>query len=344
MMRGVIYVRITLKDIAKATDLSVTTVSLALNNKGSRITDETREKVLKTAKELGYRSNQMAIDLQKGSTNTLGLIVPDISNDFYATFAKGVEEICRGNNWVLILCNSDNQISREIEYIDFLYRKNVDGIILASAPDDEDLANESLKCLAEMNIPHVLLDFTGTEKGNIVTGDHFTGGYAATEHLIKLGHKKIACLTGPLFLEGVKSKLRGYQEALRENGLYFDETLVYECDYTYEKGIAISEEMTLSDFTAVFAFNDLMALAFCNTARSKGYMVPDNYSVVGYDDVFFSKLMTPSLTTMGQKFQQMGREAAKILIDFSKHETKERVIKWFTPQLIVRESTTFLIN
>ena len=201
--------RVTLKDIAKATGLSVTTVSLVLNNKESRLSEETRKKVFETAQRLGYRSNQMAIDLQKGSSSTLGLIVPDISNDFYSTFSKGVEEICRKNNWTLILNNSDNLISREIEYIDFLYRKNVDGIILASAPDDAELANQSLKSLANLKIPHVILDFTGTDKGNVVAGDHFVGGFQATEHLIKLGHKKIACLTGPLFLEGVKSKLRG---------------------------------------------------------------------------------------------------------------------------------------
>ena len=331
--------RVTMKDIAEATGTSVPTVSLILSGKPFRVSEETRQKVLKTAEDMHYVRNQSASDLRHGSNNTMGLIVPDIANDFYSTFAKGVERACRDAGWSLLLNDSDNQSSREAEYIELMYSKNVEGIILANAAGEEREVLRNMRLLSEKRIPHVLMDFSGTEDSDVVAGDHLKGGRVATEYLIRLGHERIACITGPHYLEGSKSRLEGYKQALTDNGLQYDESLIFEGDYTYGRALEIARMLDWSKFTAVFAFNDLMALAVCNAAQEMGYSVPEHCSVIGYDDMFFSGLMSPGLTTMKQPLKQMGVEAVQMLIDHVHNPKRERNISVHVPQLVVRSST-----
>ncbi len=331
--------RVTMKDIARETGTSVPTVSLILSGKPFRVSEETRQKVLKAAEDMHYVRNRAASDLRMGVNNTIGLIVPDISNDFYSTFAKGVERECRERGWGVMLNNSDNQPTREREYIELMYGKNVEGIILASAAGDESQETDNMNVLSKRGIPHVMLDFSGEGNADVVTGDHLAGGRTATEYLIRLGHKRIACITGPQYLEGSRSRLEGYRQALESNGLIFDSNLVFEGDYTYDTAVEVSRMMDWNGFTAVFAFNDLMALAVCNVASEMGYSVPGDYSVIGYDDMFFSGLMNPGLTTMSQPLQQMGREAAEMLIRRVREPKVERMVKVHVPKLVVRSST-----
>lgn len=331
--------RVTMKDIARETGTSVPTVSLILSGKPFRVSEETRQKVLKAAEDMHYVRNRAASDLRMGVNNTIGLIVPDISNDFYSTFAKGVERECRERGWGVILNNSDNQPTREREYIELMYGKNVEGIILASAAGDESQETDNMNVLSKRGIPYVMLDFSGEGNADVVTGDHLAGGRTATEYLIRLGHKRIACITGPQYLEGSRSRLEGYRQALESNGLIFDSNLVFEGDYTYDTTVEVSRMMDWNGFTAVFAFNDLMALAVCNVASEMGYSVPGDYSVIGYDDMFFSGLMNPGLTTMSQPLQQMGREAAEMLIRRVREPKVERMVKVHVPKLVVRSST-----
>jgi LacI family transcriptional regulator len=340
MRREVLEMRVTMKDIARETGTSVPTVSLILSGKPFRVSEETRQKVLKAAEDMHYVRNRAASDLRMGVNNTIGLIVPDISNDFYSTFAKGVERECREQGWGVMLNNSDNQPTREREYIELMYGKNVEGIILASAAGDEAQEIDNMNVLSERGIPHVMLDLSGEDgRSDVVTGDHHAGGRTATEYLIRLGHRNIACITGPQYLEGSRSRLEGYRQALESNGLAFDPDLIFEGDYTYDTAVEISRMMDWGKFTAVFAFNDLMALAVCNVASEMGYSVPEDYSVVGYDDVFFSGLMNPGLTTMSQPLQQMGREAAEMLIRRVRDPKSERMVKIHVPKLVVRSST-----
>ncbi len=334
--------RVTIKDIAKKTGYSVSTVSIALNKKEFRLPQKTRDEILKTAKEMGYVRNQTAISLRKKRSNTIGLIIPDIRNDFYATFAKGCEQTCSENGWGLIITNSDNHQEKESRYIDMLYQKNVAGIIMARASLYNEKPIDTFGQLKKLKIPHVLLDFSGTSVSNVVSSDHELGGYLVTKHLLKLGHRKIACITGDLSLEGAKSRLNGYQKALQEAGIAYDKRLIYESDYTFETTREVVKKMDLGGFTAVFAFNDLMALAFENYVRENGYQVPRDFSVAGYDNTAISKIMYPSLTTVDQSVQKMGASASNILMD--PDVENGRVIKEFTPHLILRESTAQVKN
>lgn len=329
--------RVTIKDIAKKTGYSVSTVSIALNKKPFRLPEKTRTDILNAAKELGYVGNQTAINLRKQQTKTLGLIIPDIRNDFYATFAKGAENFCSSKGWSLIISNSDNNQEKERKYIDLLYRQNIAGIIMARALKYSDQPLDNFTHLAELNIPNVLLDFSGSETSSVVSGNQELGGYIVGKYLIHLGHTKIACITGDLHLEGAVSRLKGLERALNENGLSINEKLIYESDYTFDTTLNVVPKMEMNNFTAVFAFNDLMALAFINYAKKLGYNVPKDYSVVGYDNTNISQIMYPSLTTVDQSVYDMGVEATKILIN--KNTREKKTVKIFDPKLIVRNST-----
>ncbi|GEO69266.1 LacI family DNA-binding transcriptional regulator [Levilactobacillus acidifarinae] len=331
--------RVTIKDIAKETGLAPSTVSMILNKKSFRVSDATRKRVLETADRLGYVSNKMAVNLQKQITTNIGLIVPDIRNDFYASFAKGAEQKCRENNWGLLIANSDNNQQREEEYINSFYQQNVSGIIMARATQGENIGETSFIKMKKLGITHVLLDFSGTDVSNVVAGNHFRGGYVATSHLIDLGHRKIACITGDLRLEGAQTRLAGYKQALLDHHLNFDSQLVFESDYTYENTMKIVKQMNLNKFTGVFAFNDLMALAFINYAKAQNYTVPIDFSVIGYDDIFLTQIMHPQLTTMQQPILKMGSDAASIIIKNPIFSGK-RHIKKYEPILIKRETTS----
>lgn len=333
--------RPTIKDIAAKTGLSVTTVSLVLNNKPSRISAETRELVFKTAKELKYRPNQAAVLLRSGESKTIGLIVPDIRNDFYGNLAKGVEDYCQQHDQAVILCNSTNSYEREREHLNILDSKGVDGIILTlSATGSLETTQKTIDKLTNSGIPFVMFDRSVVSvKSNIVSGDHFHGGYLATQHLLDLGHTKIACITGPSYLEGSASRFAGYQQALEERGIALDQSLVVASDYSFEGGFDAFDALYKKDFSAVFAFNDMMAFGALKNMESKGIRVPEDLSLVGYDDVFFSQIVNPPLTTIHQPAYEIGMQSAKVLLDINAGTVAPPYLKIYKPQLIVRGST-----
>lgn len=328
--------RVTIKDIAKKTGYSVSTVSIAINKKPFRLPEQTRQDILRAAKEMGYVGNQTAINLRQKKNNVLGLIIPDIRNDFYASFAKGAEDFCSNHGWALIISSTDNNQENEKKYIDLLYKQNTAGIILAKSLKESQFKMDNYAHLADFGIPNVLLDFSGSKTSNVVSGNQELGGYLVGQYLLRLGHRKIACITGNLKLEGAASRLRGFKKSLDEKGIVLDQSLIYESDYTFETTSKIVEQMQMDDFTAVFAFNDLMALAFVNHAHALGYNIPNDFSVVGYDNTNISQIMFPSLTTVDQSVMEMGKEAAKILINY--RPDHGRIVKTFTPHLIVRNS------
>lgn len=329
--------RTTIKDIAAATGLSVTTVSLVLNDRPSGIPQTTKDRVFKAAKEMDYRPNQLAVGLVKKRTNTIGLLVPDIRNSFYSAIAKGAEDICRKTGWNMMLCNTGNKHKREQEYIKVLSSKGVDGIILGmSADGDNDKVSESCKLLKEQGIPYILLDRTA--RGSAVVVDHEKGGYLAAKHLLELGHRKIACITGSAYLQGSVSRLEGFRRAMREEGAPVDETLIVEGDYTQQGGEQGVDKLRGRDYTALFAFNDMMAYGAYKALRAEGLHVPDDVSVVGYDDIFFSEILETPLTTVRQPNDEIGAAAGELLIDIITNKIKSKIIE-FEPKLIVRKST-----
>ncbi|MBS6396867.1 MAG: LacI family DNA-binding transcriptional regulator [Clostridiales bacterium] len=334
--------KVTLKDIAHEVGLSPTTVSLVLNNRPSRISEETKEKILSVAQQMGYRPNPSAVSLKTNRSYTIGLIVPDIRNDYYATYAKGLEDTCQQKGWSTILCSTNYSSDRERQYIETLYAKSIDGISLIPTPPNEVennfMANRNL--ILSMKIPLVQTDLTNyTQNVNAVVCDHEKGGYMATRHLISLGHRKIAFITGSHYLEGSESRLKGCKKAFLDNGLDWNDQLVYEGNYSYESGLDGIDYLSDKDFTAVFAFNDLMACGAYNGLNKYNLSVPEDISVIGYDDHFVSGILSVPLTTVRQPIYEMGKEAARILIHATEHPETEPVISQFDLKLIVRNST-----
>jgi len=337
----VIKLRTTIKDIAAKTNLSVTTVSLVLNDKPSKISEKTRELVIKTALELQYRPNQLAVGLIKKRTKTIGLIVPDIRNSFFSTLAKGIEDECRKNGWTVVLCNTSDKHERDIEYINVLASKSVDGILYCMSADSSlEKFQKSYELLNKLNIPFIMLD-RSFEMPNCITAklDHITGGYLATKHLLELGHRHIACVTGPNNLDDSNCRLEGYKKALQEADIVYDESIVAEGNYSMESGITAVDNLIGKSFTAIFAFNDMMAYGVYKGLKSHDLSVPADISVMGYDDIFLSEILEVPLTTVHQPVERMGTAATRHLIGIIEGELEDETIATYPPELVIRKST-----
>lgn len=333
--------RVTIKDIAQASGFSLATVSLVLNNRPSRISKETKEKIIAIAKEMGYRPNSVAVSLKTRRSYTLGLIIPDIRNDYYANYAKGLEDACQEQGWTVMLCSTNYNPDRELKYIETLCSRNIDGISVVATPaNDTKYSYAGRDLILSTKTPLVQMDLTGyKEPMNAVISNHVKGGYMATKHLISLGHKKIAFITGPSYLEGSQSRLTGCQNAFADHGLTWDSEMVYEGNYTYAAGSDAIDYFSDKQYTAVFAFNDLMACGVYNGLGKYNLSVPEDISVVGYDDHFVSSILSVPLTTVRQPIYEMGKAAAAILINASENKDAAPVISRFDLKLIMRQST-----
>ncbi len=274
--------KVTIRDIAERAGVSPSAVSLVLNNRPARIPETTRARILAAASELGYRPNLSAIALKTNRSYTIGLIIPDIRNDYYATYAKGLEDACQEQDWSLILCSTNYNTDRERKYIHTLCQKNIDGIsVVQTPPKKQEKYVSNMELIHASKIPCVQLDFTETHPLlHAVVADHEKGGYMATRHLLSLGHRNIAFITGPADFEGSRSRLNGCKKAFSEYGVPWREDLVCSGDYTYNSGLDGIDCLIDKKFTAVFAFNDLIAYGVYNGLAKYGLSVPDDISVV----------------------------------------------------------------
>lgn len=332
--------RTTIKDIAQATGLSITTVSLVLNSKGKKISAAHRKLVEDTAQRLGYRPNRLAVGLLKKKTNTIGLIVPDISNVFFSELTKGIEDAGREAGYNLILCNSNDKQALELEYIDTMADRGVDGMIVAmSAESYGGRAEESFSALRKYGIPAIIVDcFSDVDDFSTVAIDNEKGSRLAVEYLLELGHRRIGCITGPLGPKTNDNRLAGYTEALRGRRIEYDRRLVYEGDFRYQSGYAAVPALLEQKPTAIFCLNDLMAYGAVKGLRERGLRIPEDVSVMGFDNIFFSEMMDVPLSTVEQPVYQMGGQAARILVEEMGGREERRHIL-FEPALKIRQST-----
>lgn len=332
--------RTTIKDIANYTGFSVTTISLVLNNKAAKIPKSTKDTILEAVEKLNYHPNQLAVGLVKKRTQTIGLIISDVSNVFFSTLAKGVEDSCRRQGWNLILCNTNDKHERDMSYIQVLADKGVDGILFCMARDsDKKKAKESIQLLKKLKIPFVMIDrYLEEADCSSVIVDHMQGGYAATKYLLGLGHKNIGCVTGPSGLEDSMERLKGYKKALEEYKIPYRDEFIYEGNYDRESGVGAVDFFEDKDISAIFAFNDMSAYGVYNTLKKKEISVPKGMSLIGYDDIFFSEILDVPLTTVKQPIYEMGVESVKQLIEEVESGVGARKCIMFQPTLIVRES------
>ena len=331
----------TIREVAESAGVSYATVSHVINNTRV-VTQETRERVLAAMSALNYRPNALARSLRQGKTNSLGLVLPDSANPFFAEISRSIEDAAFKKGYSVFLCNTELDTQRELFYVDVLSKKQVDGIIFVAAGDQAD----SLDFLLRQNMPVVMIDrdLPNVEVDAVLT-DHQLGGRLATQHLIQLGHKRIACIAGPSSITPSAERLTGYRKALEEAGLSYDERLIMRGDYHAQSGMDITHAILKLEPrpTAIFALNDLMALGALRAAAEAGYSVPRDLAVVGYDDLELARFTNPPLTTIAQPKKEIGAQAVNLLVDriALKSRSPSRLV--LAPELIVRRSTQPLI-
>jgi len=304
---------VTIKDIAEEADVSVTTVSRVLNDKPD-VSPNTRKNVLEKINELGYKPNSIARGLALQKTNTLGLIIPDISNPFFPDIARGVEDMANEKDYSVIFCNTDNEQKKEKEAIDLMKEKQVDGILLSLSTTNE----KELKNLRKLEYPIVQID---RKIPNInypsITIDNVKSAYTATKYLIKNGHKKIAHITGDLETITGSQRLKGFKKAIFEKNLNLNKSYIKNGDYSKKSGYQNMLALLKSNNppTAVFIANDLMAVGAYQAVFKLNLSIPKDISIIGHDDIDVTKLVNPTLTTMSQPKYQLGNEAVQLLIN-----------------------------
>ena len=332
----------TISDVAKLAGVSTTTVSHFLN--GTRyISDDLRERVEKAILSLGYRPNSMARGLRRGESKTIGLIVPDNSNPFFAEILRTIENIGYTKGYSVILCNSDSDVEKEIAYTDLLYTKQVDGIIFITTNNSV----EHLQQMVDSGIPIVVVDRDiPLNDTDVILVDNLQGGYEATNYLIRLGHRRIACIAGPSKLTPSADRVNGYQKALAEAGIPVDPDYIMNGDFQYLGGDAAMTELLARPVkpTAIFACNDLMALGAMRALRDAGYSIPDQMSVIGFDDITLTSMVSPSLSTVAQPIEDIARLSLDLLISRILHKSEpahaQKII--LTTQLVIRDSCSII--
>jgi LacI family transcriptional regulator len=306
-------VAITIADVAASAGVSTATVSRVLAGLGGARPD-TRQRVLKSARELGYRPSGVARSLKLRTTRTLGLIITDIGNPFFPELVRAVEEAARERDYGVLLCNSGEDPEREGAYLELLAERRVDGVVIASS----GVGRRHRAWLAKAPLPVVLVNCAspGVPLPTILS-DNRAGAALAIGHLIALGHRRIAHITAPSRNEAAAERLEGARNALRAAGLDPAALLVAEGDGHVGGGAAAAERLLEADrrLTAIFAYNDLTAIGAIRGIRGCGLRVPDDVSVVGFDDVDLAAFADPPLTTVSQATASMGRWAVAQLLD-----------------------------
>lgn len=329
---------VTIKDIARRAGVSIATVSRVINNKSEGVGRETREKILDIVKELNYYPNRIARGLVTKKTNILGLILPDISNPFFPSLARGVEDTASRYGYNMILCNTDNKKEKEETYISVLKENNVDGILYTSVIRQKD---KNVKKLLQSKIPFVLLDRSINVRDiPKVFTDGVSGMQQMINYLIENGHRRIAYISGPKSNSSTEQRLKGYRKALGDAGISADHTIMKDGDYKISSGYKNMLELLDEggNFSAVACANDLMAVGALEALKDRGIKVPEEMSITGYDDIYIADVTSPKLTTVAQPKYEMGCIAAELLVKLVQgEEISEREVV-LQPSLVIRES------
>jgi len=297
----------TIKDVAKVSGVTVTTVSRVLNNRGY-ISDATRKKVHDAMEELDYKPNELARSLFRKKSNLIGLIIPDVSHPFFAELSKHIEYYAYEKGYKILLCNSYHYSAKEKDYIEMLKRNQVDGIIMGShALKTSEYTN--------INLPLVAIDRNLSNKIPFITSDNYHGGMLATNLLINKGCKKLAHISGPLELNTpANNRYKAFIDVTKEKNI--DGIVVQGELDTFEgyKKIIFKLFKDYPDIDGIFASSDMIAASIISVAHSLGKKITDDLKIVGYDDVSTASLVFPTITTIKQPIENIGKLAVKILI------------------------------
>ena len=330
--------RLTISDIAKKTGYAKSTVSAALNNKPG-VKPKTREEIRRIAAEMNYVPNEFARNLSMRTANTIGIIVRDITNPFYAKICRAVENIASGHGYTTLLLNTDGIREKEQDAIKVMSGQIVSGVIIDISGKDMDLLME----LDKFGLPFVVFGAAARElAADSVEADDYDGAYQAAEYLYSCGHRKIGFVHGGTESVYSQRRMKGIQDALERNGLKLEEKYIYHQAKTIQEGYLIGKK--LADVqelpTAVIAYNDLVAVGIIRALEEKGMQVPEDLSIIGFDDI---ELMTFPLTTVRIPEYEMGEKAAELLFDKISGKGGEPKEVLLNTELVVRKSVKRLL-
>lgn len=320
---------VTITDVAREARVSISTVSQALS--GNRpVNPETAQRVREVVARLGYVPVSSARNLRAGRTGVIGLVIPDIANTFFGRLARGVEDAAAEVGLWVLLCHTEFAPDREDRYLDLLASRSIDGLVYVAGT----IAGARRLGSLVTTFPVVLADedVIGLPGASRVLGDHRHGGYLAGQHLVGLGHRRALLVSGRPGIGSSDQRIEGFRE-------WFPDAIVVTGDFTEASGRALVGEALANrtPFSAVFALNDLMAIGALTALQAAGVSVPEEVSVVGYDDIALVDRLSPSLTTVRQPAYEIGREAARMLIDqVDAQEPRRQVLP---VELVIREST-----
>ena len=304
---------VTIHDVAAEAGVSYGTVSRVINNH-PHVKAGTRDRVLQAMEQLGYVVNRQARSLAGGKSNIIGVLVPDLGTSYIGEIMRGIDAELGLAGYDLMLYTTHRTAAKESNYVANLARGVVDGLLLVLPRKPADY----IGILTDHKFPFVLIDHQGTGKACPAVGaTNWQGAYHATEYLINLGHQRIGFITGSMDLGAAVDRLEGYKAALRTQHLPYEADLVYEGDFSQPEGY--TGALILLDLptppTAFFASNDVMAMGVMDAVRSRGWRIPEDISIIGFDDIPQAALVRPALTTVRQPLEQMGRVATQMLLD-----------------------------
>lgn len=340
--------KVTLKQIAKELDVSISTVSKSLKD-SSEISEDTRLKVQAFAKLYNYKPNNIALSLKNKKTKTIAVIIPEIVHHFFATVISGVENVANLHGYNVIVCLSDESFDKEVINMEMLANGSIDGFIMSLSKETQQKKDfHHITEVINQGMPVVLFDrITNEVVCDKVIIDDFHAAFQAVKSLVNSGLKKIALITTVDYVSVGKLRTEGYIKALESNGLAIDEELIVKIEDLDTAEILIENLIQKNNIDAVFAVNELFAVTAIKLATKMGKKVPEDISVIGFTDGIISKYSTPSITTVGQNGIEMGAKAAKMLIarlesEEEEEEDEKYVIEIIETQLVTRESTRTL--
>lgn len=327
---------VTLSEIAKAAGVSLSTASRAVSNSNHPMNEETRSKILKVVRKMGYQPNLVARSLRTDRTNTIGIICENILSPFIPPIIRGIQDHLNTVGYYSTIVNSDWDRAIEEETINALNHRQMDGIIFV---ETWHRSAKAIRRITDKPFAFVHRIFRG-ESENSIRVDEAYGARLAVSHLIELGHKKIAFINGPKTWDAAKERLRGYQAELATHQIGFDANLVKEGDWEVKGGHAAAQKLMgrANRPTAIFAANDLMALGALYAVQEAGLRVPEDIAVVGYDNRNFAGIIRPALTTVTLPAYEMGDAAAKLLLNLISDEIADVENIEIRGKLIVRQS------
>lgn len=326
----------TIQDVAKMAGVSVATVSRVLNNSSS-VTEETRHHVQEAIQKLNYQPNLLGRNLRRLETRMILVLLPTISNTFYSKIVKGMEGVGHKNDYNIMICDTGSNAERERTYLNLLKNKLVDGVIFM-APE---LSKEELSGIGK-HFPVVqCCEYREGAEVSHISINNFDAAYQAVRHLIHIGHQKIGMISGDNHFISTFQREEGYKKALEDAGLSFNPSHIIKGEYGFKSGLRAAQQFLAMDEkpTAIFAASDMMAIGAIKAIKQKGFSVPKDMAVIGFDNISFSTMVEPQLTTVAQPQYDIGCMAMELLLKRIKGELDKPQYIYVEHELIIREST-----